>query len=283
MGAPAVAPRRAPARAPRPSKRSAGRKTLGGAAGTRRSTAARRTTPARTPAKRTSATGAAAKRAASRRSQARVAPRPNPALAGAALIPHAAVRTAGAVRDLSDSGLIVRLTAGRGWIAVLCALLGGIVALNVISLSINTTSGRVSQAIEEYEQRNSALRAELAETLSSSRVADAATALGLGVPGPEEVVYLDAQENDLQRLADALGGDTVMSTDASPSTMPTTTSTAYEEPGYAQTPTEPAAPSAAAPAPAAPLPTSPTPAPEPAPVPVPVPSGDGGSSGGIGL
>ena len=280
MGAPAVAPGRAPARAPRPSKRSVERTTRSGAAGTRRSTA-RRTTPSRTPAKRVSATGAAAKRAPSRRFQARVAPRPNPALAGAALIPHAAVRTAGAVRDLSDSGLIVRLTAGRGWIAVLCALLGGIVALNVISLSINTTSGRVSQAIEEYEQRNSALRAELAETLSSSRVAEAATALGLGIPGPEEVVYLDAQENDLQRLADALGGDTVMSTDSSSSTMPSTTSTSYEEPGYAPAPTEPAAPSAGAPAPVAPQPTSPTPA--PAPAPAPAPSGSGGSSGGIGL
>ena len=108
-----------------------------------------------------------------------------PALAGAALIPHAAVRTAGAVRDLSDSSLIVRLTAGRGWIAVLCALLGGIVALNVVSLSINATSGRVSQAIEHYERQNSALRAELAEKLSASRVEDAAAALGLAVPAPD--------------------------------------------------------------------------------------------------
>jgi hypothetical protein len=47
------------------------------------------------------------------------------AMAGAALIPHAAVGAAGAVRDLSDSSLIVRLTRGRSWIAVLCVLLGG--------------------------------------------------------------------------------------------------------------------------------------------------------------
>ena len=49
-------------------------------------------------------------------------------MAGAALFPQAAMRSAGAVRDFSDSSLIIRLTRGRGWIAVLCALLGGIVA-----------------------------------------------------------------------------------------------------------------------------------------------------------
>ena len=63
--------------------------------------------------------------------------RPTPAahprlMAGAALVPQAAVRSVGAVRDFSDSSLIMRLTRGRGWIAVLSTLLGGIVALNVI-------------------------------------------------------------------------------------------------------------------------------------------------------
>lgn len=259
MGAPAVAPRRAPARAP------AGR------------------SPSRTPAKRSRARSAgsanssskraAARRAPARRAQVRVPARPNHALAGAALIPHAAVRTADAVRDLSDSSLIVRLTAGRGWIAVLCALLGGIVALNVISLSINTTSGRVSQAIEEYERRNSALRAELAETLSAGRVEEAAAALGLAVPAPEAVAYLNAQENDLQRLADALGGDTVLSMDSSSATAP---GSSYED-GYSPAPVAPTAPSTGTPAPA---PVAPAPAPAPV---APAPSGGGGSSGGVGL
>ena len=59
------------------------------------------------------------------------APPPVPVVVtvGAGLV----VSVVGAVRDLSDSGLIVRLTRGRGWIAVLCALLGGIVTLNVLS------------------------------------------------------------------------------------------------------------------------------------------------------
>ena len=61
------------------------------------------------------------------------------ALAGAALIPQAVRRRRGP--RPSDSSLIVRLTRGRSWIAVLCVLLGGIVALNVVSLSLNAALG----------------------------------------------------------------------------------------------------------------------------------------------
>src|SRR4051794_24798769 len=84
-----------------------------------------------------------------------------PALAGAALFPQAALRSAGAVRDLSDSGLIVRLTRGRGWIAVLCALLGGIVALNVLSLSLTAGSGRTSLQVDDLKNEGSALQAQI--------------------------------------------------------------------------------------------------------------------------
>src|SRR5204863_1556278 len=83
------------------------------------------------------------------------------ALAGAALFPQAALRSAGAVRDLSDSGLIVRLTRGRGWIAVLCALLGGIVALNVLSLSLTSGSGQLSLQADALKTDISSLRAQI--------------------------------------------------------------------------------------------------------------------------
>lgn len=239
MGAPAVAPRRAPARRA-PARRA-------------RPAPARRTAPKRRP---------------------RTAARPNPALAGAALIPSAAVRTAGAVRDISDSSLIVRLTAGRGWIGVLCFLLGGIVALNVISLSINATSGKVSQQVAEYERQNSALRAELAQKLSAGTVEDAAAGLGLAVPAPEDVSYIDARDGDLTRLANLLGGDTFLSTDSSdfvPSDTyaPPSAGTATTAPSVV-----PSAPSSSstAPAPAAPAPAATAPS-----------SGGGGATGGVGL
>src|SRR5829696_8853341 len=124
-----------------------------------------------------------------------------PAMAGAALFPQAAMRSAGAVRDLSDSGLIVRLTRGRGWIAVLCALLGGIVALNVLSLSLNAGSGRLSLQIDDLKTQVSALRAEIDERLAASRVEAEAARLGLAVPDPEAITYLSASNGDPQRLA----------------------------------------------------------------------------------
>jgi hypothetical protein len=243
MGAPAVAPRRAPARR----------------------------APARKPARRKPRPNPARARPRTAAARPRTAARPSPAMAGAALIPHAAVRTAGAVRDISDSNVIVRLTAGRGWIFLLCVLLGGIVALNVVSLSINATSGRVGQAIEEYERQNSALRAELAEELSASRVEDAAAMMGLAVPDPQDVSYLDARGSDLSRLADLLGGDTFLSSDSS-DFVPSDT----YEPGTVSpttgTTTAPAESSTPTPAPVTPAPVAPAPA----------PAGDG-ATGGVGL
>jgi hypothetical protein len=184
-----------------------------------------------------------------------------PALAGAALIPSAAARTAGAVRDISDSSLIVRLTRGRSWIAVLCALLGGIVALNVVSLSLNAGSGLVSQQISELERSNSALRAQIAEQLSATSVESAADRLGLAVPAPEEVSYLTANDHDLDRLAGLLSGDTVLTAD--PAAPVPAAPGSYVEP-------------AAAPAPST--------APAPAPVqPASTPAAPQGGSGGVGL
>src|SRR5262245_26047600 len=190
MGAPALA-RAEPARAP--SRRPASRRT----------------------AKRPNRALASTKTARRARSsgRARVDTRPmhpmrfaQPAAAGAALLPHAAVRAGGAVRDLSDSSLIVRLTQGRAWIAVLGALLAGIVALNVISLSLNAGAGAASEKIDSLERQNSALRAELAEQASSVRIEEQATALGMFVPDPEDTTYLRARHGDAKKAAAALGG-----------------------------------------------------------------------------
>jgi hypothetical protein len=211
---------------------------------------------------------APAPRPAPRRRQ----PRPNRALvsAGAAMLPQAAVRTAGAVRDISDSSLIVRLTRGRGWIALLCALLGGIVALNVIGLSISSGVGRTGAAIEELERRNSALRAELAGGLSASRVEGAAAQLGLAVPDPRDVRYLDAEDSDAEKLAELLGEDALLNREPAGYATELYDPAAYEDPAPAET---------AAPAPA-PAPPPPDPA---AAVPAPSGGGSSGGSGGIGL
>jgi hypothetical protein len=144
-----------------------------------------------------------------------------PAMAGAALFPQAAVRSAGAVRDISDSSLIMRLTRGRGWIAVLCALLGGIVALNVVSLSLNAGAGRVSLQIDELKTQVSGLQAQIDERLSASRVEAEASRLGLAVPDPKSITYLNAGDGDAERLAHLLGTDSFLLAPSLPSSYPT--------------------------------------------------------------
>jgi hypothetical protein len=185
------------------------------AAAARTSTAATNTaagSPARAP-----------RRTPARAPRRKSAPRPrarNAAVAGAALLPHAAVGAAGAVRDLSDSGLIMRLTRGRGWIAVLCVLLGGIVTLNVLSLSLTASSGRYGVQIDRLETQNSILRAEIAERLSASRVETAASTLGLANPDPEEISYLSAKDADAEKLARLLSTGDLLTEPSQPSSYP---------------------------------------------------------------
>lgn len=195
-----------------------------------------------------------------------------PALAGAARLPHAAVRTAGAVRDISDSSLIVRLTRGRGWIALLGALLFGIVALNVISLSLTAGNGRIGAEIDAVERHNSALRAELAEQFSASRVEAAAAELGLAVPDPQDIRYVESNDDDAEKLAKLLGTDSFL---AEPSGYPESTdadTTTYSPSASADSGVSAAPAPSPAPAPAAPAASAPS-------------SGGGGTggTGGIGL
>jgi hypothetical protein len=163
---------------------------------------ARRAAPARAPAR-------APRRAPARRQARPRPPREHRTPPAGQLIPLAVGRTAGAVRALPDSGLVVGLTRGRAWIPVLGLLLAGIVAINVMSLSLGASSGRIEQQITGLEQEASALRAQLAERLSSNRVAEEASALGLVTPAPGDITYLDAGERATalagQRLAQGFG------------------------------------------------------------------------------
>ncbi len=193
------------------------------------------------------------------------------AASGAAMLPGAALRSALAVRDFSDSSLIIRLTRGRGWIAVLSVLLFGIVALNVVSLSISAGSGRVSQAVEEIERQNSGLRAQLAEQLSASRIEGAAVTQGMAVPTPEDISYLSPEDGDLEGLLKLLENETLLSGE------PWSASDASETISYLPTPADSTSGSGITPpAASAPVPPSSPPAASP-----PASSG-GGSTGSTG-
>jgi cell division protein FtsL len=163
----------------------------------------------------------------------------------------------------------MRLTRGRGWIALLGALLFGIVALNVISLSLNAGNGRIGAEIDAVERHNSALRAELAEQFSASRVEGAAAELGMAVPDPQDIRYVDASDANAERLAKLLGTDSFLAAE------PTGYPESYEPASYSP---------AAGSAPAAGTSPSPSPAPTPsAPAAAAPASGGGGGTGGVGL
>ncbi|HEX3173504.1 MAG TPA: hypothetical protein VHQ43_04700 [Solirubrobacterales bacterium] len=145
------------------------------------------------------AAAATARRAAA---PARKAPARRP---GGQLIPIA-VGTATAVRNLPDSGLMVRLTRGRAWIALLGMLLAGIVTLNVITLSFAAGAGHVDQNIQALDEENSILRSRDAQRSGAGRVRSEAAGLGLAAAPVDEVEYVQTGPDDVATAAQRLAG-----------------------------------------------------------------------------
>jgi hypothetical protein len=154
------------------------------------------------------------------RSRPKAAPRPKPARAprrrqaparrpGGQLIPIA-VGTAAAVRHLPDSGLVVRMTRGRLWIGVLGVLLAGIVAVNVVTLSLAASAGHVEENVQALEKENGMLRSREAQRSGVARVRHDAAAIGLAAPQVDQVAAIHATIGDAavaaRRLAAAGAG-----------------------------------------------------------------------------
>jgi hypothetical protein len=186
------------------------------AAPARRSTAAPAPAPSRTtppkrkaPLRKPRAGAAAPAKAPARRAPARRAParKPAPKRRTAATQPRlvvAAGRTAVAVRQLPDSGLVVRMTRGRAWIAVLGLLLVGIVALNVATLSFAATAGQIDEQITSLEKENSMLESREAQHFSTARVRSQGAELGLAMPTTEEPGLIQYEPADVATAAERL-------------------------------------------------------------------------------
>jgi hypothetical protein len=158
--------------------------------------------PARAPRRRRPALGVAP----ARQAPARKAPTRKPAPArrkaparrpGGQLIPIA-VGTATAVRNLPDSGLVVRMTRGRAWIGVLGVLLVGIVALNVITLSLAAGAGHIDQNIQALDEENSILRSRDAQKSGADRIRQDAAGLGLSAAAVDQVGSTQASPHDVE-------------------------------------------------------------------------------------
>jgi hypothetical protein len=161
-----------------------------------------------TPRGRAATAPAPARKAPARKAPARKAPARAPRRAtpktrrvNGQLIPLAVGRTAVAVRHLPDSGLVVRMTRGRAWIAVLGLLLVGIVGLNVVTLSFAASSGKIDESITALEAENSILQNRTAKIYGIGRVRQEAGPLGLAMPSSETIHFTDAGPKDVATAA----------------------------------------------------------------------------------
>ena len=177
-----------------------------------------RSRPARTGSHRKSAAAPVRDRrrptASPRTQRSRVTPP-----AGVAMLPVQAVGSAaGAIGGIADSGLVVGMTRGRAWIAVIGILLGGIVALNVLGLSLSASTSGASTQIDELERANSLLRAKVGAGGSGSRADALASSLGLKTPEGKDLRYIKAAGRDVAAavaLLDGLAISPVLSASAS--------------------------------------------------------------------
>jgi hypothetical protein len=193
-----AAPAPAPSRTTSPKRRKAApgpspiRRTKG--AGSARAAAAPATAPAR--------------RAPARRAPARAPQRARPKTkrSGGQLIPIAVGRTAVAVRQLPDSGLVVRMTRGRAWIGVLGVLLVGIVALNVVTLSFAASSGKIFEQIRALESENTVLGGREATKLGNDRIHSEAAAQGLATSTSASPTVIQFSPKDVGVAAQRLAG-----------------------------------------------------------------------------
>lgn len=105
------------------------------------------------------------------------------------------------LRALPDHRMVDRLLRGRVWIWVIGLMLGGIVAMQVSLLKLN--SG-ISQSVEQastLERVNADLETEVARLSSGERIQQAAAQEGMVAPPAGDVGYLSPRPDMDPRLA----------------------------------------------------------------------------------
>ena len=85
------------------------------------------------------------------------------------------------------------LLSGRVCIAIVGVLLAGIVFFNVDLLQMNREITKMADRAAQLKRENARLRLDLARLASSERIQETAAGLGLVLPAPGEVRYLEAR------------------------------------------------------------------------------------------
>ena len=94
------------------------------------------------------------------------------------------------VRALPEHRVLDRLLRSRLWIWALGALLGGIVAMQVSLLKLNSGISRAVETTTTLERQNAGLEASIARLSSPDRIESGAATLGMLMPPAGDVGYL---------------------------------------------------------------------------------------------
>ncbi|MET0819287.1 MAG: hypothetical protein ABWZ67_17095 [Solirubrobacteraceae bacterium] len=106
------------------------------------------------------------------------------------------------VRALPDSRWLDRALRGRLWIWLLGVALLGVVGVQVSLLKLNSGIGRAVETSVTLERQNAALEASIARLSDTNRVQVGAAGLGMLVPAPGDVGYLDSRPSDPARAVE---------------------------------------------------------------------------------
>lgn len=124
---------------------------------------------------------------------------------GAVALPAPRRGTTGIFERLSrlpDHAVVDRLLRGRSWIWLIGVALGGIVAMQVSLLKLNTGISRAVEASATLERQNAGLEADIAKLSSGERIQAGARKTGMVQPPAGSVNYLTARPGaDAHRAA----------------------------------------------------------------------------------
>ena len=105
------------------------------------------------------------------------------------------------VRGLPDHSLLDRLIRGRAWIPILGVMLAGIVAMQVEVLKLGATMGRAIERGSALQSRNELLRDSVASLEDEQRIMRLAGGLGMVMPSPGGVGFLQARNANVGQAA----------------------------------------------------------------------------------
>ncbi len=124
--------------------------------------------------------------------------------AGTATLPRRSGTTGlfARVRALPEHRVIDRLLRSRAWIWALGALLGGIVAMQVSLLKLNSGISRAVETTTTLERQNAGLEQDIARLSRTDRIQTGAASLGMVLPPAGDVGYLRSRPDDAARAVD---------------------------------------------------------------------------------